>query len=147
MDLSSAARDVARLFDAQIHAPGRPRVEIRFELEENLPSISADPDQIRRALSNLILNALDAMPRGGRLTVRTQSAGSPGRVAIEVSDTGDGLTAEECERLFTPYYTTKQQGTGLGLAIVQSVVSDHKGTISVQSQPGKGTTFRIELNR
>ena len=147
MDLSSAARDVARLFDAQIHAPGRPLVEIRFELEENLPSISADPDQIRRALSNLILNALDAMPRGGRLTVRTQSAGSPGRVAIEVSDTGDGLTAEECERLFTPYYTTKQQGTGLGLAIVQSVVSDHKGTISVQSEPGKGTTFRIELNR
>ena len=67
------------------------------------------------------------------------------RVAIEVSDTGEGLTPEECERLFTPYYTTKQHGTGLGLAIVQSVVSDHKGTISVHSQPGHGTTFRIEL--
>ena len=145
--LNSAVRDVATLFDAQIHAPGRPPVEIRFDLEESLPPIAADPDQIRRALRNLILNALDAMPRGGRLTLRTQTAGSPGRVAIEVSDTGEGLTAEECERLFTPYYTTKQHGTGLGLAIVQSVVSDHKGTISVQSQPGKGTTFRIELNR
>jgi two-component system, NtrC family, nitrogen regulation sensor histidine kinase NtrY len=147
VDLNATARDVARLFDAQIHAPGRPPVEIRYELEENLPSIAADSDQIRRALRNLILNALDAMPRGGRLTLRTQTAGSPGRVAIEVSDTGEGLTAEECERLFTPYYTTKQHGTGLGLAIVQSVVSDHRGTISVQSQPGKGTTFRIELNR
>ncbi len=67
------------------------------------------------------------------------------KVAVEVSDTGQGLTPEECDRLFTPYYTTKQHGTGLGLAIVQSVVSDHKGTITVHSEPGRGTTFRIEL--
>ena len=66
---------------------------------------------------------------------------------IEVSDTGSGLTREECERLFTPYYTTKRHGTGLGLAIVQSVVSDHHGSISVDSTPGKGTTFRIDLPR
>jgi hypothetical protein len=64
---------------------------------------------------------------------------------VEVSDTGTGLTPEECERLFTPYYTTKRHGTGLGLAIVQSVVSDHHGRISVESAPGSGTTFRIEL--
>ena len=63
----------------------------------------------------------------------------------EVADTGQGLTPEECSRLFTPYYTSKQHGTGLGLAIVQSVVSDHGGTISVSSDPGCGTTFRIEL--
>jgi signal transduction histidine kinase len=68
-----------------------------------------------------------------------------GNVRIEVADTGKGLTPEECSRLFTPYYTTKQQGTGLGLAIVQSVVSDHHGTISVTSDEGHGTTFRIEL--
>ena len=66
-------------------------------------------------------------------------------VRIEVSDTGKGLTPEECSRLFTPYYTTKQLGTGLGLAIVQSVVSDHHGTISVSSEEGRGTTFRIDL--
>jgi two-component system, NtrC family, nitrogen regulation sensor histidine kinase NtrY len=66
-------------------------------------------------------------------------------VRIEVADTGKGLTPEECSRLFTPYYTTKQQGTGLGLAIVQSVVSDHRGTISVTSDEGHGTTLRIEL--
>ena len=66
-------------------------------------------------------------------------------IRIEVADTGKGLTPEECSRLFTPYYTTKVQGTGLGLAIIQSVVSDHHGTISVSSDEGRGTTFRIEL--
>ena len=81
---------------------------------------------------------------GGALTVRTAHA--DGAVRLEISDTGSGLTKEECERLFTPYYTTKAHGTGLGLAIVQSVVSDHKGKIAVASEPGKGTTFRIDLN-
>ena len=64
---------------------------------------------------------------------------------LEISDTGAGLTPEECERLFTPYYTTKQHGTGLGLAIVQSVVSDHGGRISVESETGVGTSFHIDL--
>jgi len=77
------------------------------------------------------------------LTVRTIALGRG--VRLEVSDTGQGLTPEECERLFTPYYTTKTHGTGLGLAIVQSVISDHKGRISVESEPGKGATFRIDL--
>ena len=75
--------------------------------------------------------------------MRTQAEASG--AIIEVADTGSGLTQEECERIFTPYYTSKQHGTGLGLAIVQSVVSDHGGRISVHSQPGRGTTFRIEL--
>jgi signal transduction histidine kinase len=149
LDLNETAREVVKLFDAQIHVPGGPPIEVRLQTEEHLTPVAADHEQIRRALRNLVLNALDAMPKGGTLTVRTQnvSGTGPGRVAIEISDTGEGLTPEECERLFTPYYTTKQHGTGLGLAIVQSVVSDHKGTISVHSQPGQGTTVRIELNR
>jgi two-component system nitrogen regulation sensor histidine kinase NtrY len=143
MHLNQVVREVIKLFDAQIHAAGRPAVEVALALDEKLATIQADSEQIRRALRNLILNALDAMPGGGVLTVRTQNL--DGKVALEVSDSGAGLTPEECERLFTPYYTTKLHGTGLGLAIVQSVVSDHKGTITVHSQPGQGATFRIEL--
>jgi signal transduction histidine kinase len=105
--------------------------------------VQADPEQMTRALRNLVLNAIDAMPEGGAVTVRT--AALPGGVRLEVSDTGQGLKPEERDRLFTPYYTTKTHGTGLGLAIVQSVVSDHGGRISVESEPGKGTTFRIDL--
>jgi hypothetical protein len=86
---------------------------------------------------------MDAMPSGGVLALATST--HDGNVLIEIVDTGSGLTPEECERLFTPYYTTKQHGTGLGLAVVQSVISDHGGTISVESEAGVGTTFRIEL--
>jgi len=143
VDVNEVARDVVRLFAAQFIAPGRPPIAARLDLEENLPKVDADPEQLRRALRNLILNAMDAMPNGGDLIVRTRAV--DGRVAIEVSDTGEGLTQEECERLFTPYYTTKRHGTGLGLAIVQSVVADHHGSIAVNSEPGKGASFRIEL--
>jgi two-component system nitrogen regulation sensor histidine kinase NtrY len=143
VDVNQVVREVIQLFEAQLRAPGRPAVETRLQLEADLGEIQADPDQLRRALRNLVLNALDAMPQGGALILRTSRHDT--KVAIEVSDAGEGLTPEECDRLFTPYYTTKQHGTGLGLAIVQSVVSDHKGTITVHSQPGQGTTFRIEL--
>jgi nitrogen fixation/metabolism regulation signal transduction histidine kinase len=143
VDLNRMVQELGKLFDAQIESSGRPRIVKVLQLDESLPPISADPDQMRRALSNLVLNALDAMPKGGTLTLRTQHL--DGKAALEVSDTGEGLTPEECARLFTPYYTTKQHGTGLGLAIVQAVVSDHKGTITVRSEPGKGATFRIEL--
>ena len=94
-------------------------------------------------VSNLVLNAIDAMPQGGTLALRTHDAGE--RARLEISDTGTGLTPEERDRIFTPYYTTKQHGTGLGLAVVQSVVSDHRGTITVNSETGRGTTFIIDL--
>jgi two-component system, NtrC family, nitrogen regulation sensor histidine kinase NtrY len=143
VDVNQIAREVIQLFEAQLRAPGRAPVETKLQLDADLSRIPADPEQLRRALRNLVLNALDAMPQGGLLTMRTSRY--DGKLAVEVSDTGEGLTPEECDRLFTPYYTTKQHGTGLGLAIVQSVVSDHKGTITVHSKPGQGTTFRIEL--
>jgi signal transduction histidine kinase len=132
-----------KLYQAQLQAPGRMPIACKLELDESLGTIAADPDLLHRALSNLVLNAMDAMPNGGTLTLRSRREGGKG--IIEVADTGSGLTREECERIFTPYYTSKQHGTGLGLAIVQSVVSDHGGRISVQSEPGRGTTFVIEL--
>jgi two-component system, NtrC family, nitrogen regulation sensor histidine kinase NtrY len=134
---------VVQLFQAQLHAPGRAPIDCKLELDQSLEPIAADPELLHRALSNLVLNAMDAMPQGGTLTLRTRR--NDGKVRIEVADTGSGLTPEECERIFTPYYTSKQHGIGLGLAIVQSVVSDHRGTISVKSEPGRGTTFVIDL--
>ena len=142
VDVNEIVRRTMGLFAAQLRSPGHPPIEPKLSLAENLPAIQADPEQLGRALGNLVLNAIDAMPQGGVLTIRTAS--NNGSVRLEVSDTGEGLTKEECERLFTPYYTTKSHGTGLGLAIVQSVVSDHHGRISVESEPGKGTTFRID---
>jgi two-component system nitrogen regulation sensor histidine kinase NtrY len=147
VDLNQVLHEVVKLFDPQLETPDRPRIQKILQLADSLPMVAADPEQLRRALRNLVLNALDAMPNGGTLTLRTLRLDGPAerKIALEISDTGEGLTPEECARLFTPYYTTKQHGTGLGLAIVQSVVSDHKGTITVRSEPGKGATFRIEL--
>src|SRR5712671_701579 len=139
--LNEVVRSVLRVFQAQLQEKNQ--ILVRAELDPELPTISADPDMLHRAFSNLVLNAIDALPQGGAITVRTQLLGN--EVELSVSDTGSGLTQEECARLFTPYYTTKQHGTGLGLAIVQSVVSDHGGKISVESTKEKGTTFRIEL--
>ena len=143
VNVNEALRNAVRLFEPQFNAVGKPPVIPEYFFTEPLPEIDADADLLHRAFQNLVLNALDAMPAGGTLTMRTSE--HEGSVRIEVADTGKGLTPEECSRLFTPYYTTKVQGTGLGLAIIQSVVSDHHGTISVSSDEGRGTAFRIEL--
>jgi two-component system, NtrC family, nitrogen regulation sensor histidine kinase NtrY len=143
VQMNEVLRGVVQLVQAQLEAPGRARITCELQLEPHLEPILADAELLHRAISNLVLNAIDAMPQGGTLTLR--SRGYDGKVLIEVADTGAGLTPEECARIFTPYYTNKQHGTGLGLAIAQSVVSDHRGTIRVHSEPGRGTTFVIEL--
>jgi nitrogen fixation/metabolism regulation signal transduction histidine kinase len=121
------------------------KVQCVVQVDTDPMTIDADPELLHRALSNLILNAMDAMPDGGRLTLSAKRCGNS--IEIRVSDSGQGLTPEECERLFTPYYTTKLHGTGLGLAIVQSVIADHHGKIAVESRPGEGATFVILLPR
>ena len=143
VDLNEIVQNVMRLYDAQLKDDGKSKIDTRLSLAETGLRIQADGEQLRRAIGNLVLNAIDAMPQGGVL--RISSSLEDGHVRLSVSDTGMGLTEEECDRLFTPYYTTKQYGTGLGLAIVQSVVSDHGGKISVVSTPGQGATFMIEL--
>ena len=145
VQVNEVIRGVVQLFQAQLEAPGRAKISCDLQLDPRLEPVAADAELLHRVISNLVLNAMDAMPQGGALTLRTRD--EDGKVLIEVADTGSGLTPEECARIFTPYYTSKQHGTGLGLAIVQSVVSDHGGSIRVQSEPGRGTTFVIELPR
>lgn len=141
VDLDEMVRGVAQLFQGQLTQRAN-KIEPDLQLGQS-PPVSADPVLLRRVIENLVLNAIDAMPDGGKLTFRT--AKDDGFAIFELSDTGKGLTQEECDRIFTPYYTTKQHGTGLGLAIAQSVVSDHRGRISVSSRKNQGTTFHVEL--
>jgi signal transduction histidine kinase len=141
VDLDDIVRSVVQLFQGQLTQRAS-RIEPELQLGE-VPPVNADPVLLRRVIENLVLNAIDAMPEGGKLTFRT--ATDDKFAVFELADTGKGLTPEECERIFTPYYTTKQHGTGLGLAIAQSVVSDHHGRISVSSRKDQGTTFLVEL--
>src|SRR6185437_14697286 len=143
IDAKDVIERVRSLYAAQ--SDQGPRIEVVAKIEKAPMPLMVDPELLHRALSNLVLNAKDAMPEGGTVTLSAQNRES--NVEICVSDTGQGLTPEECERLFTPYYTTKQHGTGLGLAIVQSVVADHAGTIAVESREGHGATFVITLPR
>ena len=143
VDLNEIVRGIVRGYEREFGAVGKPPITPELHLEENLSLIQADAALLRRVLDNLILNAMDAMPGGGVLMLKT--TGEKEGVELEVSDTGTGLTPRECSRLFTPYYTTKPHGTGLGLAIVQCVVSDHGGSISVESEAGVGTSFHVRL--
>jgi signal transduction histidine kinase len=141
VDLNALLREVAQLFQGQFKRdPGGIHADLQLQ---PIPAVNADPVLLRRVIENLVLNAIDAMPQGGRMTFRTSTDGP--YAIFEISDTGTGLTPEECERLFTPYYTSKQHGTGLGLAIVQSVISDHQGRISVSSKKDVGTTFHVQI--
>ncbi|NLI74935.1 MAG: PAS domain-containing sensor histidine kinase [Candidatus Riflebacteria bacterium] len=120
-------------------------IEIVRELGANLPPVFGDPSQLNQVLVNLIVNAIQAMPGGGRLTVRTDRRGGMVRLAIE--DTGVGMDEEVRGMIFTPFFTTKEvgMGTGLGLSVVHGIVTSHGGAIQVESQPGKGARFEILL--
>ena len=121
------------------------QIELRTELAGDLPDVQADRGQLEQACLNLILNAADAMAKGGVLTITTARQ-APASVALTFTDTGVGMTAAQQARLFEPFLTTKASGTGLGLAIVHKIIVEaHRGRIHVTSAPGQGTTFQIEL--
>ena len=143
VNLNEIVRGVVKLFEPQFSAVGRPPITPELHLDESLPAIQADAALLRRAIENLVLNAMDAMPAGGVLMLRTTQR--DGGIDLEVADTGTGLAAEEHERLFTPGYAMKQHGADMGLAIVQAIVSDHGGRISVESEAGVGTSFHVHL--
>ena len=127
-----------------LYAQSLSQIQIETDLHPNLPPISIDPEQIAQVLQNLIKNAVEAMPDGGTLRISTQPMDVSG-VAVEVQDTGTGISPETQREIFTPYYTTKDTGTGLGMAIVQRIITDHGGKIAVTSSVEVGTTIRLEF--
>ncbi|HSJ54217.1 MAG TPA: ATP-binding protein, partial [Anaerolineae bacterium] len=125
------------------------QIEIVTDLDPGLPCIQADPLQIRQVFLNLMSNAAEAMPDGGKLTLRTCTGAMAGTVTAEVEDNGVGISEENMRKLFTPFFTTKPigKGTGLGLAIIYGIVKMHRGQIGVQSRVGKGTKFTLTLRQ
>ena len=126
------------------------KIEAILQIEDNLPKIYADPQELEQVLVNLYFNAIDAMPEGGALTVGAKlSLGAPQlpqEVAITVSDTGFGISPEDLPKIFLPFFTAKKKhGLGLGLPICDRIIKNHGGRINVESQPGHGTTFEIYL--
>ncbi len=122
-------------------------IQIIKDFKENLQQVVVDPSQMQQVFMNLIINAAEAMNRNGRLSLTTRFEPDDGFIEIEFADTGHGISEENLERIFDPFFTTKEvgHGTGLGLAISYGIVKEHKGTISVQSEVGKGATFIVRL--
>jgi signal transduction histidine kinase len=145
-DLNDLSREVLALIRHLAHTSG---VEIDLQFHSELPLIQVDRDQIKQVLLNLIHNALQAMPRGGILTIQTAPAKHQQRAGAQVlvKDTGHGITPEDLGRIFEPFFTTRPpgKGTGLGLAVSYGIVTDHGGFIEVVSEPGKGSCFTVWL--
>jgi signal transduction histidine kinase len=118
-------------------------ITIKTKLARQLPATPIDPTQVQQALVNLVKNAMQAMTRGGELTLQTGE--NQDAVWVSVADTGGGIPQEQINRIFEPFYTTKKKGTGLGLMIVQRIVRAHNGRIELDSHVGRGTTFRLWL--
>jgi signal transduction histidine kinase len=121
-------------------------IELRAELGQNLPAVAGIESEIREALINLVFNAVDAMPEGGTLAIRTKIAEGAQRVDVEVADTGVGMDEETRRRCLEPFFTTKgERGTGLGLAMVYGVTRRHNADIEMESAIGQGTTVRLRF--
>jgi signal transduction histidine kinase len=138
-------REVASLVDHKAKDQG---ITLQVEATADLPRVTADPELLKTCFLNLMINAVDAMPEGGLLTVaiREETAADGGReVEVSVSDNGQGMTPAAITSAFEPYFSTKDAGLGLGLALTRKIVSDHGGSIALESREGVGTTARIRL--
>jgi PAS domain S-box-containing protein len=126
-----------------------PRIEVVCQLEEGLPTLLADPDQLAQVFGNIIRNGIQAMPKGGQLVVKSECRGDPGGrpewVTVSFTDTGVGISEENLKKIFEPLFTTKAKGIGLGLAVTKTLVEGHGGSIKVESEEGKGSTFVVRL--
>ncbi len=136
---------IERALSLVAHSAELQNIQVIKELNPSLPKLMADFDQLQQVCTNLILNAIQAMPEGGRLTLRTSADSN--QVKIAVQDTGCGISRENMRKLFTPFFTTKEKGkgVGLGLAVAYGIIQRHQGRIEVQSKEGESTTFTIHL--
>lgn len=142
LDLNKVAADVTALVRNQASFQN---IAIETDLDAGIPSVSADADQMRQVVLNIVLNAADAMPQGGRIRIQSSFEPKMEHVVLRISDTGPGIPAEIQNRMFEPFFTTKKTGTGLGLAIVYGIIERHKGSLRVDSSPGRGTTIVVTL--
>lgn len=142
LDLADVIKSTTRLLG---HQQREGKIEFHVEASDNLPPVFGDPGQLQQAIITLATNAVDAMPSGGVLTISSRSEGN--NLLVEVSDTGVGIAPEDIAKIFEPFFTTKEvgQGTGLGLAVCYGILTEHGGSLEVQSAPGVGTTFTITL--
>jgi len=141
IDLNALLQEVAALLQGEWQAKG---VILAVHVEGELPQLTGDEQMLRRAFMNLILNACQAMPGGGRVTITTE-AEAESMLKVTVGDAGVGIPPENVERIFKMYYTTKPEGTGIGLALVRRVVDLHRGSIEILSTVGQGTNVIVRL--
>jgi signal transduction histidine kinase len=116
---------------------------MQTRLETEIPAVLVDPDQIRQVLLNVMLNSIQAMPDGGVLEISTSFDTDSSKVSIEIKDEGVGISQEDQDRIFDPFFSTRPGGTGLGLSVSYQLVENNDGTISVHNNPGPGVTFCI----
>ncbi|HKY03305.1 MAG TPA: ATP-binding protein [Blastocatellia bacterium] len=140
VDLRGLVDETIALVRAQADEQG---VEIEVRQDGDRADVQGDRERLKSCLSNIAINALQAMPTGGHLTARVHQTN--GTVAVSITDTGVGISEEAQAKIFDAYYSTKQTGFGLGLAVTKKIVEDHKGTIEVESEPDRGTTFTVKL--
>lgn len=141
LDLNGVVEDTLLLLEKQVSKEG---ITVRRSLAPDLPPMQGDHNALQQVVLNLLTNARDAMGDGGEIRIETGTvAGRPGWLRLVVADNGPGIPLDRLPKIFDPFYTTKAQGTGLGLSVSYGIVREHQGTIDVQSQPGKGTTFTL----
>ncbi len=143
VDLNALVSDMDRMLRRVLGED----IEFTAILAPQLNAVRADPGQIEQVILNMVVNARDAMPGGGKVLLETRNAGTPARdfVTLSIRDTGIGMDSQVLSRIFEPFFTTKEHGTGLGLATSYGIIKENGGDLRVESAPGKGTTFRIEL--
>ena len=142
MDLNELLQSILPLVS---YYPQFKKITWKEQFQKDLPAVKGDFNQLQEVFVNLGLNACQAIPDWGELTITTRYNKGESHVEVLVSDTGQGMDDEQLQKLFDPFFSTKEKGTGLGLSICRNIIDLHKGSIEVKSAPGKGTTFTVRL--